>query len=182
MLGSGGHTMEMLSLLQALPRNEYGPLVCMASSGDKMSLEKASTVLSDALASQHPWQGMVLPRARNVGQTWTSTPWSVLRSMAYAVWYIGFAPYLHGYTDRACADILLMNGPATCVPLVVAVWCARICGCPAPRMIYVESIARVSTLSLTGRLLRHVVDVFVVQWPTADPTAFPWGDIGVLVS
>lgn len=32
---------------------------------------------------------------------------------------------------------------------------------------YVESFARVKSLSLSGRLLRYFVDVFVVQWPEA---------------
>jgi beta-1,4-N-acetylglucosaminyltransferase len=31
-------------------------------------------------------------------------------------------------------------------------------------MIYVESIARVESLSLSGKLLRPIVDHFVVQW------------------
>lgn len=34
-------------------------------------------------------------------------------------------------------------------------------------MIYVESFARVSTLSLTAKLLSRFVDRFVVQWPAA---------------
>lgn len=37
---------------------------------------------------------------------------------------------------------------------------------PAPKLIFVESFARVRSLSLSGRLLRNVVDVFLVQWPT----------------
>jgi len=33
-------------------------------------------------------------------------------------------------------------------------------------VIYVESFARVKSLSLSGKLLRFLVDRFVVQWPT----------------
>jgi beta-1,4-N-acetylglucosaminyltransferase len=32
-------------------------------------------------------------------------------------------------------------------------------------LIYVESLARVKSLSLSGKLLLRVVDRFVVQWP-----------------
>lgn len=35
------------------------------------------------------------------------------------------------------------------------------------RIIYVESFARVTSLSLSGKLLRPFVDTFVVQWPGA---------------
>ena len=35
------------------------------------------------------------------------------------------------------------------------------------RIIYVESFARVNSLSLSGKLLKRFVDTFVVQWPEA---------------
>lgn len=38
---------------------------------------------------------------------------------------------------------------------------------PSPKVIYVESFARVRSLSLTAKILRHFVDRFVVQWPSA---------------
>ncbi len=33
------------------------------------------------------------------------------------------------------------------------------------RVIFVESFCRVGTISLSGKLLYHVVDRFIVQWP-----------------
>jgi beta-1,4-N-acetylglucosaminyltransferase len=33
------------------------------------------------------------------------------------------------------------------------------------KIVYVESIARVETLSLSGRLLYRTADHFLVQWP-----------------
>lgn len=30
---------------------------------------------------------------------------------------------------------------------------------------YIESIARVTSLSMSGRILYHLADVFIVQWP-----------------
>jgi beta-1,4-N-acetylglucosaminyltransferase len=33
------------------------------------------------------------------------------------------------------------------------------------KCVYVESVARTKTLSLSGRILYHIVDRFVVQWP-----------------
>jgi hypothetical protein len=35
----------------------------------------------------------------------------------------------------------------------------------SPEIIYVESFARVTSLSLSGKILKSVVDEFIVQWP-----------------
>lgn len=41
----------------------------------------------------------------------------------------------------------------------------QLIGLPCPRVIYVESFARVTSLSLSGKILKHLVDRFVTQWP-----------------
>jgi hypothetical protein len=43
----------------------------------------------------------------------------------------------------------------------------QILGLRHTKIIYVESFARVKSLSLSAKLLRHVVDTFIVQWPEA---------------
>lgn len=40
----------------------------------------------------------------------------------------------------------------------------QVLGQDSPRLVYIESFARVERLSLTGRLVRPFVDRFVVQW------------------
>lgn len=42
---------------------------------------------------------------------------------------------------------------------------AQILGLRYTKIIYVESFARVTSLSLSAKLLRPFVDSFVVQWP-----------------
>lgn len=90
-------------------------------------------------------------------------------------------------------DVLLVNGPGTCVLVVAVSWIRRVnhCCCHIDedtypgvqsahahvyvqflglnytRIIYVESFARVKSLSLSGKILRPFVDTFVVQWPDA---------------
>ena len=36
---------------------------------------------------------------------------------------------------------------------------------PRSKLLYVESFCRVKSLSLTGKLLKPIVDKFIVQWP-----------------
>ena len=172
-LGSGGHTTEMLSILRALPRDMYTPRVYVVSSGDALSLPMAREAEGGALAP-HPLQGLVIPRARAVRQSWLTTPYTVLTSLAYCLWHMGIVPWCRR-SRTPWADVVVMNGPATCVPVVATIWAMRVLGAPTPRMLYIESYARVISLSLSARLLRHVVDQFVVQWPTADPSAPCWG-------
>ena len=69
-------------------------------------------------------------------------------------------------------DLLLVNGPGTCVPVVLVVWALNLAKClagiPANRrakIIFVESICRVKTLSLTGKILLRFADHVLVQWP-----------------
>lgn len=176
-LGSGGHTAEMLEILHALPRDTYTPRIYLATSGDRLSLQKARD--ADGQWAAHPMQGLCIPRARVVHQSWATTPFTLAWSVAYCAWHLGIKTW--GWRQRrqrrAWADVVVMNGPATCVPVVLAIWLMRIVGAPTPRMLYMESYARVTSLSLSARILRHMVDQFVVQWRTADPTAACYGPL-----
>ncbi len=55
--------------------------------------------------------------------------------------------------------IILTNGPSISVPLTIIGWLLR------ARIIFIESICRVYRLSLSGRLLLPLTDLFIVQWP-----------------
>jgi UDP-N-acetylglucosamine:LPS N-acetylglucosamine transferase len=54
---------------------------------------------------------------------------------------------------------VLTTGPAIGVPVAIA---ARLVGA---EVVFVETISRVTALSGTGRIMRHVADLYVVQWP-----------------
>lgn len=61
---------------------------------------------------------------------------------------------------------VLCNGPGTCVPICVSALLLGILGIKKVIIVYVESICRVETLSLSGKILFHLCDCFIVQWPT----------------
>lgn len=56
-------------------------------------------------------------------------------------------------------DCILSTGAGIGVPFIYA---GRILGI---RTVYIETLTRVNTLSLTGRLVYYVADNFIVQWP-----------------
>ncbi|GJE95471.1 glycosyltransferase family 1 protein [Phanerochaete sordida] len=166
-LGSGGHTSEALALLAGLDFARYTPRTYVLSSGDALSAKKA-IALEAAKASpagssrKSPYALVTIPRARRVHQPLLTTPFSSAVSLAACAYHVALAPLL---TGRPFADVLLVNGPGTCVMLCLAVYLNRFLGLPSPKLIYVESFARVKRLSLSGKILKPFVDRFLVQWP-----------------
>ena len=66
---------------------------------------------------------------------------------------------------RIRPSLLLCNGPGTCIPIAAVAIALRWLGIKYVTVIYVESICRVESLSLSGNLLLPVADHFLVQWP-----------------
>ncbi|EFX83686.1 hypothetical protein DAPPUDRAFT_239833 [Daphnia pulex] len=61
---------------------------------------------------------------------------------------------------------ILCNGPGTCVPPCVIALLLRTLFIKRSTIVFVESICRVTTLSLTGKLMLYILaDRSIVQWP-----------------
>ncbi|KAJ4349016.1 UDP-N-acetylglucosamine transferase subunit [Ascochyta clinopodiicola] len=113
-----------------------------------------------------------IPRARNVHQPLYTTPFTALQTL-----FAAFPPLLSSpstsnsnNSTSSLPALVITNGPATAVMLILAALVLRffnIRGAESRglcRTVYVESFARVKTLSLSGKLLVRVVDRFLVQW------------------
>ncbi|KAN0114221.1 glycosyltransferase family 1 protein [Russula decolorans] len=166
-LGSGGHSSEALSLVSALDFSRYTPRTYLISEGDSLSAQKARALEGlKATYAKSPAKGryqiLTIPRARRVHQNILTVPFTTSRSLLDAVYRVTLAPRLSG---QSAFDVLLLNGPGTCVVLCLAAYVNRFLGLSSPRLIYIETFARVRELSLTGKPLRPIVDRFVVQWP-----------------
>lgn len=146
-LGSGGHTAEMLRLLATFDFERYAPLTLLTAATDATSRAKAERELPPAALATARWAR--IPRAREVGQSFASSVPSTLRALRACVRVLW----------AAAPDLVLCNGPGTCVPVAVL---ARVAGA---RVIFAESWCRVESLSLTGRVLYFVAHRFVVHWP-----------------
>ena len=189
-LGSGGHTAEMISLLENLDTRSYTHRSYVVGEGDDFSTDKA-VEFEHGLARKATQQDIdrnpragskntygsydiaYVPRARKIHQSLLTTHYSSLRCLfaCFTVLrrpaqFLGASRSLHrtyGYPD-----LVLTNGPATSVILILASLLLRFVGLPGTRdkmrTIYVESWARVRKLSLSGRLVAGVVDRFLVQW------------------
>lgn len=138
-LGSGGHTTELLLLLSSLDEKRYSPRIFIVSSGDDFSASKARQWQQD-----HGGRGddsdaddvvVQLPRARNVHQSWLSTPLTTMISFWECLKLVRQGPsstsHAKGNTlsqSRPFADLVLLNGPGTCVPLVAAIYVEKVGG------------------------------------------------------
>ena len=147
-LGSGGHTAEMLRLAAAIDRNKFTPRTYVCAKTDALSSEKV--VSEDEGATV-----MTVPRVREVGQSWASTLLSAtLASISsyFVLW-------------RTKPDLVLCNGPGTCVPFCVGAWINNLFGLSRTKIVFVESVCRVRTLSLSGWIVSWIADETLVQWP-----------------
>jgi beta-1,4-N-acetylglucosaminyltransferase len=158
-LGSGGHTAEMLLMLEKANLGRWQKRSWIVSSGDGFSARLAGEMEGRISQSQKEGFEIVeLPRARRVHQSILTAPWTSLLCLWAAIKILRSNE----------PDIILTNGPGTGVILVLASLILRffaIGQCGKTRSIYVESLARCRKLSLSGRLLKPVVDRFLVQWP-----------------
>ncbi|XP_078574877.1 UDP-N-acetylglucosamine transferase subunit ALG14-like isoform X2 [Branchiostoma floridae x Branchiostoma japonicum] len=113
-VGSGGHTTEVLRLMSGLS-DTYSPRYYIIAETDQMSEEKV-----------HRFE-----REKHPGKK----------------------------------GVILCNGPGTCIPPCAAGLLMTYLGLKKVSLVYVESICRVETLSLSARLLYYLADHLLVQWP-----------------
>jgi beta-1,4-N-acetylglucosaminyltransferase len=145
-LGSGGHTAEMLHLTHHLDPVLYERTYIKAAT-DTTSQQRLDATDKAAVYS--------IPRSREVGQSYVSSIRTTARAILYCFQLVA----------RLQPDLVLCNGPGTCVPVCLATLFFRVVGwMPACRIVFVESYCRTETLSVTGRMLYHAADLFVVHW------------------
>lgn len=158
-LGSGGHTAEMLALTRQLDQGRFRPRCYVVAATDALGPIKAAAseqIQADAEDSVRLWSVRTLPRSREVGQSYVTSVWSTIRATGAAIKVV----------FEETPQVVLVNGPGTCIPICVAAVLLRLVGRDC-KVIYVESIARVTKLSLSGWLLyvSQLADVTFVQWP-----------------
>ncbi|EME44733.1 glycosyltransferase family 1 protein [Dothistroma septosporum NZE10] len=175
-LGSGGHTAEMMAMLKRAVNEKDGEMrlnwqdfplrTWVISSGDIISAARArafeDTIMEEADDTVGTYNIEIVPRAREIHQPLYTAPISSLHCLRSCLGVL---------TRYGHPDLILCNGPATATILIFTSVLLRffnIGGCTTRgkmRTIYVESWARVKKLSLSGWLLSRVVDRFLVQWP-----------------
>ena len=136
-LGEGGHTAQLLNLVELLGNNyNYHYIV---STEDNLSANR--------IKCPGPVYRVSRPRGKSTGKldTVLRTFWAGVQSL-WVLW-------------RVRPTAVLSAGPAIAVPISIM---GKLFGA---QIIFVESASRVTTLSLTGRIMYKWADLFFVQWP-----------------
>lgn len=154
-MGSGGHTTEMVRMLSELDFAKHSERAYVMAATDKISPGKVEALEAGEKKKAGTHEVVKVPRSREVGQSYLT---SVLTT--FVAFFYSFAAVW-----RFMPDVVLCNGPGTCVPVCVAARVIRLLCWKDIRVVYVESVARVKSLSLSGKILRFIADSFVVQWP-----------------
>lgn len=96
-----------------------------------------------------------IPRSREVGQSYLTSIFTTLYSLLSSYWI-----FLQG------VDLVLTNGPGTCVPVVIWSWAYKILLNYRCKIVLMESYACVKKPSLSAKILYPFVDKYFVQWPS----------------
>ncbi|KAL3142912.1 hypothetical protein ABBQ38_003199 [Trebouxia sp. C0009 RCD-2024] len=112
-LGSGGHTAEMLALTRQLDKSRFQPRCYVVAATDALGPAKAAAseqVEDDAEHSVRKWSVRSLPRSREVGQSYVTSVWSTFKATGAAIKVVW----------QETPQVVLVNGPGTCIPICVA--------------------------------------------------------------
>lgn len=158
-LGSGGHTSEMMYIVQALSITRYSPRLYIMGSSDNWSyqpvLEFEEKIKNNVGLESCDFEITNIPRSRSVHQPYITSVFTTLYSTLMTV------PILFRFKP----DLILCNGPGTCIPICVIAFMMRCSFLSDNKIIFIESVCRVKSLSLSGKILQWFVDSIFVQWP-----------------
>lgn len=153
-IGSGGHTTEMLQLMKSLDFSKYYPRHYILANTDVTSKQKIYT-LEEKYSEEKDFHLIPIPRSRKVGQSYVTSVFSTLYSVIYSI------PVML----KLRPELILCNGPGTCIPICVVAFLMKAVFFCDTRIIFVESFCRTRTFSFSGKILMYIADNVVVQWP-----------------
>ena len=138
-LGQGGHTTEMLRLLNLIgPKYEYAYLISRNDPISELHIKYSGDVYY-AIMPMRKWHH----QNKKYLPVWRFTV-SILEQLIVML--------------RVRPEIIFSTGPGLAIP--AAVW-GRLFGA---KIIHVETAARVVKLSRSGRIMYRLAHLFIVQW------------------
>lgn len=189
-LGSGGHTGEIFEFVKRSYRgHENLHRRYIITSGDTHSphiVARLETLIRDTAGGQATgtWDVVRVARARNVHQPlWTAWYTSITSAVSIVNALIKeprTRPKNKYGSAYRCPHVIVTNGPGTgFIVCLVAYFLKLFFIAPSSRMkmVYMETWAHISSLSLTGKLFYYsdIADMFLVQHKQlADRTGKPY--------
>ncbi|KAI2778832.1 glycosyltransferase family 1 protein [Daldinia loculata] len=175
--GSGGHTTEMIKMVERSIRSEgpHSHRRWAVGYGDDLSYKRVMDFerrLNSRFTSHNLRAGtydiMFFHRSRAVHQSWWTTPFTVY-DCTNDVFDILTTPAPNPtITEFKMPGVVVTDGPGTGLVFIVCVYLMKFFGLvheDSMKCVFVESWARVNSLSFSGTLIKHLqlADVFVIQ-------------------
>jgi beta-1,4-N-acetylglucosaminyltransferase len=158
-LGSGGHTTEILRIVQHLNHELYFPRIYMHAETDDLSLKKVKQIEKNS----KDYKVIKILRSREVHQSYFTSILTTLNAIFQSfplVW-------------REKPDLLLCNGPGTCIPPCIVTFFFKSLFIINTKIIFIESFCRVKSFSLSGKILYYIANHIIVQWPHLNGDTYP---------
>ncbi|CCD22712.1 N-acetylglucosaminyldiphosphodolichol N-acetylglucosaminyltransferase anchoring subunit ALG14 NDAI_0A05570 [Naumovozyma dairenensis CBS 421] len=157
-LGSGGHAGEMFRILENyrefLLQKENVLYIGYSDEESRIRFEK--TVRSQCKVTYYKFL-----KAREVNAGFKNSFLGIIKTLLFSLFNVIHIRYCMLWKRH----LVLLNGPGTCCILVL--WFKVIellFPISSSNVVYIESLARITTLSLTGRIVYWLADEFIVQW------------------
>ncbi|KAI1106818.1 glycosyltransferase family 1 protein [Jackrogersella minutella] len=175
--GSGGHTGEMIRMIENSIRPEgLSHRRWALAYHDHLSYDKVMNFehklvrrFDQQQASAGTFDIELFHRPRAVHQSWFTTPFTSFACLIEIFGILTTAPGRHTATQYQFPGVIVTDGPGCGFLFLLAAHWLKMCFIVSEeymRTIFVESWARVTSLSLSGSLIDYLIlaDVFIVQY------------------
>ena len=154
-LGSGGHTGEILLMIQKLDFNKFSSCYFVSSHNDKNSENKSKESIPIDKYKNTKFIFLKIYRSRNVGQSFISS----IPTTLYALFQSFFI--LIKYRP----NMVVTNGPGVAFPILFIGYILRILMILCEfKIMFIESYCRTKSISLCGKIVEPLCDRFIVLW------------------
>ena len=154
-LGSGGHTGELLLMLSKLDFNKFKKCFIISSHNDKNSENKFKEIFDLKKYSKTSFQFIKIYRARNVGQSFLTSIFTTFYSMIQSFFVM----------IKTQPNICVTNGPGVAIPIVYIGFILKLMMILVEfKILFIESYCRTKSISLSGKLIEPICDKFIVLW------------------
>ena len=151
-LGSGGHTWEMINILSRLKWEQYLPIYIIGYS-DLYSLNDI-TFFEKKFDRAYFSERITRPKENH------HHSFSII--VFIRTIYCFFKSF--NIICKHRPDYVLSNGPSICVPIILCGWLLKKIGYINTKLVYIESAARVNNLSISGNIVKYFVDDIFGFW------------------
>ena len=154
-LGSGGHTGEILIMLSKLNFNKFTDVFFVSSHNDKSSENKVKETIKINDFKNTKFHFEKIYRSRNVGQSFKSSIFTTIYSFFQSL----------GIILKTRPNLVVSNGPGVAVPIIYMGFILKLLFILQEfKILFIESYCRTTSISLSGKLLQPICDKFIVLW------------------